>query len=209
VRLYRLVIFDFDGTLADSLPVFLCATNEAAERYRFRRIEHGHVEPLRGMGAREVMRHVALPAWKVPLVTAFLRRRIAERAEEIALFDGVAPMLERLARGGVSIAIVSTNLEPTIRRVLGARLADLVSHYGCGASVFGKRPKLRRALAAAGVAPRDALCVGDEIRDLQAARAEGIAFGAVTWGFTRADALAALAPEHSFARVDEIADRLA
>lgn len=206
---YTLAIFDFDGTLADSLPWFLVAMNEAAERYGFRRFEGADVERLRGCSSWQVMQHAGIPMWRVPALTRFMRGRMGRDAGAIPLFAGVGRMLELLDAGGVAIAIVSTNAERNVRRILGPRHAALVRHYGCGASLFGKRPKLRQVLAAAGVTAAEALCIGDEIRDLVAARAEGIPFGAVAWGFTDPAALAAQAPEAFFARVEEVVELVA
>ncbi|HET6233327.1 MAG TPA: HAD hydrolase-like protein [Longimicrobiaceae bacterium] len=206
---YRLAIFDFDGTLADSSPFFLGVVNDAAERYGFRRIEHGAADGLRGLDARGMMAHLRLPAWKLPLVVRYLRGRMADDIAEVSLFAGVDDVLRRLASAGVEMAIVSSNSEANVRRVLGPENAAFIGHYGCGASLFGKRPVLRKVLRAARVRPANAICIGDEIRDADAARAEGIAFGAVGWGFTRLDALAAHAPADVFTRVGDIAARLA
>lgn len=202
---YGLAIFDFDGTLADSFPWFMRVVNEAADRYRFRRIEPEGAEPLRRMDARQIIRHLRLPAWKVPLVARWMRRRMAEDIGSIALFPGVEAMLRRLADAGARIAVVTSNSPENVRRVLGDS-ASLVGFYGCGASLFGKRRHLRRVLRESGIAAADALCVGDEIRDLHAARAEGIAFGAVAWGYTTAEGLAAHRPGFIFHRVDDIPD---
>ncbi|HEX8905169.1 MAG TPA: hypothetical protein VF771_10030, partial [Longimicrobiaceae bacterium] len=103
----------------------------------------------------------------------------------------------------------SSNSAANVRHALGAANAGLIRYYGCGASLFGKRVKLRQVLRESGTPAGAAICIGDEVRDLHAARAEGIAFGAVAWGYTRLEALAALAPEEIFTRVDEIAERLA
>ena len=206
---YKLAIFDFDGTLADSYAWFMAAMDRAAERYGFRKLEPADAERLRGADAREVIRHVGMPMWKMPAVTAFMRREMARDAGEIALFGGVGEMLEGLAARRVEVAIVTSNSEPNVRRVLGPRLAALVGHYGCGASIFGKRPKLRQVLAAARVRPEEALCIGDELRDLRAAHAEGIPFGAVAWGFTTLESLAAHAPRELFTRMEEIVERVA
>jgi phosphoglycolate phosphatase len=205
---YRLAIFDFDGTLADSFPWFLQVVNEAADVYRFRRIEEVEREALRGYDARRIIRHLHLQMWKVPLVARWMRRRMAGDISTIGLFPGVTEMLRRLDETGMTIAVVSSNAEANIRHVLGAENAARVRHFGCGASLFGKRPLLRRALRACGVPPANAIAIGDEVRDLEAARAERIAFGAVAWGFTRVDALAARGPEEVFESVDDIAERL-
>lgn len=205
---YRLAIFDFDGTLADSFPRFLQVVNEAAEVYRFRRIDEADREALRGYDARRIIRHLHLPVWKVPLVARWMRRRMAGDISAIRLFPGVTEMLRRLDEDGVVIAIVSSNAEANVRHVLGAENAGRIRHFGCGASLFGKRPLLRRVLRACAVAPAQAIAIGDEVRDLDAARAERIPFGAVAWGFTRMDALAARGPEESFHAIEEIAGRL-
>ena len=202
---YRLAIFDFDGTLADSLPWFLLAVSDAADRFGFRRIPDTEMDTVRGYDPWQVMRYVGMPPWKTPGVVRFVRAHMRTNIERIRLFDGVDAMLHGLSRGGVRIAIVSTNSEENIRRVLGAELAALVMHYGCGASLFGKKPHIRRALAAAGVRPDEAIYIGDEIRDLVASRAVGVPFGAVSWGFSRLDALEARSPALVFRTVAEIA----
>lgn len=150
------------------------------------------------------MEHMEIAMWQVPMITAFVRRHMAEHRDHIGLFPGVPAMLEALAARGVELAIVSSNTEQSIRTILGPALAPRVAHYRCNVSIFGKRPKLRQVLVASGVPAARALAIGDEIRDIRAARAEEIPFGAVTWGFTAPDALRAEAPEHVFERVEEV-----
>ena len=205
---YRLAIFDFDGTLADSFPFFMGVMNLLADTHGFRRVEEHEVETLRGYEARRIMGHVGMPMWKMPLVARDFRKRMAAEIGCIPLFPGVDRMLERLNDAGVAVAIVTSNSFENVRSVLGPRGAGLVRYYGCGASVFGKRPKLRKVLRDSGVPAGEAICVGDEIRDLHAARAEGIAFGAVSWGYTSLESLRAHSPEEVFASIDEVTETL-
>jgi phosphoglycolate phosphatase len=58
----------------------------------------------------------------------------------------------------------------------------------------------------ADVVPAEVIAIGDEVRDIEAARAVGIACGAVSWGYAAPAALRALAPDHMFAQMDEIAE---
>ena len=206
---YRLAIFDFDGTLADSFPWFLAVVNEAAERYRFRRIEPEDVAMLRGHHARRVVQHVGLSPWKMPRVASWMRRRMAEELDSIELFPGVDGMLRGLSDAGVRLAVVTSNSEENVRRVLGPDLAARFRHWGCGSSIFGKGPRLRRVLAECRLRPEEAICIGDELRDLSASRSAGIPFGAVLWGYTLPEALREGAPEEVFASVEDILNRLA
>ncbi|WP_334189389.1 HAD hydrolase-like protein [Noviherbaspirillum sp.] len=205
---YRLVIFDFDGTLADSFPFFLGVLSTLADAHGFKRFKRDELEALRGADARQVIRHAGLPAWKIPAVARDFRALMAQSIDRIHLFDGVGSVLHRLAGQGMQLAVVTSNSIDNVKAVLGPENARLIAHYECGVSLFGKRSKLRRLLKATGVQPGQALCIGDELRDIDAAHAENIDFGAVGWGYTKAETLKARAPKLAFARVEEIADAL-
>jgi phosphoglycolate phosphatase len=200
---YRLLIFDFDGTLANSFPWFLGCINEAAARFRFRPIAPEEVDPLRSLGARQLMRHLRVSPWKLPLVARWMRRRMAAELGVVPLFGGVRALLEELDRRGVRLAVVSSNSAATVRRALGPH-ATLLGQVEGGASLFGKARRLRKVVRASGVRAEEVLCVGDEIRDAEAARRAGLAFGAVGWGYTHPDALRATRPALFFERVDDI-----
>ncbi len=206
---YKLVIFDFDGTLADSFPWFLSVFNEVADRFGFRRITDDEVEDVRGLGSRQILKHFDVPLWKLPMIARHMRKLIASDAHEIFLFEGVDRMLRELAARNVQLAIVSSNSEATIRRILGPDNAARIAYYECGASLFGKPALIRRVLKRSGVPREAALYVGDEVRDIEAAKAERVAAGAVSWGYAAPQALSALAPAEVFADVDDLIRKLA
>jgi phosphoglycolate phosphatase len=188
---YRLAIFDFDGTLADSFPFFLSVFNTIADRHAFRRIDVARAGELRHLGVRQVMDHVGMPAWKLPLASKTFMAMMQDSAHAISLFDGIADALRHLYDRGVLLTVVSSNSEHNVRAVLGPGLAPLVARFDCGMSVFGKASRIRAVLKACGVAPDDALYIGDQATDAEAARKAGVAFGAVHWGYATIVALRA------------------
>ena len=197
---YRLAIFDFDGTLADSWPFFLSVFNDIADQHGFRRIDAEQAERLRHYGPRDVMRHVGMPAWKLPFASrSFIdRMRAVTTTGRIPLFDGIGPILHELDRAGLRLAVVSSNAEENVRAVLGPELAGLMGQYECGMSIFGKAARIRKVLRLAGTAPSQALYVGDQTTDADAARRAGIGFGAVSWGYAPIEILRQVAPEREF-----------
>jgi phosphoglycolate phosphatase len=205
---YRLVIFDFDGTLADSFPWFSRVINDVADRYRFKRVTADEVDALRTMDARSLMRHLNVPAWKVPFIAHHMRKRKSRELDQTQLFDGVDRMLRQLSDASIALALVSSNSESNVRAILGAENANLIRFYECGASLLGKASRFRKVLRRSSIPAREAICIGDEIRDLEAAQNERIAFGAVTWGYTTGAALIARSPHMVFHSVDEITDQL-
>ncbi|WP_043829499.1 HAD hydrolase-like protein [Muricoccus aerilatus] len=207
-RPYRLVIFDFDGTLADSAGWVLHALTEAAGLYNFRRITADEAAMLRGWDNRAIIRYLGVPFWKLPSIARHMRERMAAEADRISLFPGAEETLRGLLAAGARLAIVSSNAEPTVRRILGPELSADIAAFECGASLFGKARRFRRVLRRLGVPPGDAIAIGDEGRDIEAARAAGIDTGAVTWGYATAALLATRRPTVTFERMEELAPRL-
>jgi|SRR5579883_529514 phosphoglycolate phosphatase len=206
--LYSLVIFDLDGTLADSFPWFRRHVNGVADRFAFRRIADEDVESLRHADSREILTRLEVPTWKLPAIARHMRRLKAQHIQDIPLFDGAEAMLRTLSQAGFRLALVSSDSEANARQQLG-ELAALFSHFDCGASIFGKARKFRRVVKRAGLAPDAVIAIGDEVRDIEAARSVGIACGAVRWGFASSEALRARAPDLMFERMEDIVRELA
>ena len=86
--------------------------------------------------------------------------------------------------------------------------ASLITRFDCGAAIFGKHWKFRRVARRLGMEPSDTICIGDEIRDIEAARAAGMDSGAVAWGYALPTALQAAGPTHLFNSIEEMMERL-
>ncbi len=205
---YRLVIFDFDGTLADSLPWFRSVFAQVARRFRLPELPPEEFEAMRSLSGREVMKRLKVPAWKLPGMVRHMRAMKLAAASSTPLFPGARRLLADLREAGVMVAVVSSDSEASVRAVLGPQTAALVEHFDCGAAAFGKASKFRRMLRRVGVRQGEALSVGDEVRDMEAARLAGIAFGAVAWGYTYPQALADKSPDHMFATFAEMGSLL-
>ena len=162
---YSLVIFDFDGTLADSFPWFLASLDRTAEQFGLNRVNPDEIEALRLRSSRDVLQHLGVPMLKLPAIAIYMRNIFAESMSDIRMFDGAADMLRSLHDGGVKLALVSSNAEANVRHVLGDA-ADLIDHYACGSSLWGKAQKFGAVLRALRQSPARTLAVGDEIRDL-------------------------------------------
>lgn len=199
---YKLALFDFDGTLADTAGWFTSALNESAARFGFRQLSHEEMAMLRGKGNREIIRYLRVPWWKMPAIARDMRQRAAASAQELKLFPGVRELLADLRAAGVRIAIVSSNAETTIRCVLGNDIE--IDYFECGTSIFGKSARFRRVLRRAGLSIADAIAIGDEGRDIEASRATGIAAGAVAWGYATPDYLESQSPDIMFDSVGDI-----
>ena len=125
----------------------------------------------------------------------------------ISLFAGTPAMLSDLQRLGIKAAIVSSDSEASVRQVLGPA-TGLITRFDCGAAMFGKHWKFRRVARKLGAKPSETICIGDEIRDIEAARAAGMDSAAVAWGYTLPAALQSAGPTHLFNSIEEMMQRL-
>ena len=198
---YKLVIFDLDGTLSDSFPWFLSVISTDADKHGLRRIDD--VEGMRGKTSRDIIKALNVPRWRLPRIASDMRKLKSRSLDKIPLFPGVPELLSALADEGLTIAVVTSDSEENARRALGP-LVSCISHFACGASLFGKARKFRQVMRAAGVPAEATLAVGDEVRDAEAAKAAGIDFAGVVWGYATAAALTRVDPVAIFATVSEM-----
>lgn len=203
-RRYDLVIFDFDGTLADSLTWFRTALDEVVREHDLEPISAERAESLRGLPPKAIMDELKIPGWKLPFIAADVRKRAADNVDQIALYEGIEAQLHRLHEAGLDLAIVSSNGETAVREVLGPDTAGLFSQYACGAALFGKASVFRKVMKKAGVTPERTLTIGDEVRDIEAAREAGCDCAAVAWGFATRQILEASKPDYLHLKIEDI-----
>lgn len=202
-RRYRLAIFDLDGTLADSFPWFLRVVNDVAREFHFKPVAPDDVAALRRAGVHDILKRLDVPLGQIPRIASHMRRIKHEQLERIPLFPGVPRMLRALRDDGIRLALVSSDSEANARAQLGDSAACF-DEFACGASLFGKAAKFKRMVKRAGLHPAAVITIGDEMRDLDAARAAGVAFGGVAWGYADPAALRARRPDAWFETMDDI-----
>ncbi|MBU8977520.1 HAD-IA family hydrolase [Lysobacter sp. MMG2] len=200
---YPLVIFDFDGTLADSFPFFVEAQHVLARRHGFDAIPEDRIDEMRRLGTRELLDRLGFPKWKLPIVAADFIRTMRD-APPVPLFPGVADVLRHLREGGARLAILTSNSVDNVRRVLDADVMAAIERIDGGAHMLGKHRRIARMLKDARTDASQAIYVGDQVSDGEAARRAGVAFGAVGWGYAHADALRAAGAEEFFESVADL-----
>jgi phosphoglycolate phosphatase len=193
-----LVVFDFDGTLADTFQLFLKTFDAAAKIYGFRAFDRERMDLLRTMEASDVLRHHGVPFWKLPAIARTTRQFMAREIEGVSLVQGLGTALESLHEAGYTLAILTSNSRQNVDGVLGEERTRLFSHFECGVSILTKRQSLRKVMRALGSSHEHTSFVGDELRDLRAAKGLGVRFGAVAWGFNSMDSLIAHGAEDHF-----------
>lgn len=192
-RFPRGALFDLDGTLLDSAPDMLATVNRLrAERAR-PAMTLAQIRPHVSRGGRAMIA-AAFPDWTPAecetALPEFLRIYHAELGRHSHVFDGVEAMLAALEADGVRWGIVTNKPEYLARDILPQlhwerRCAVLIG----GDTLAEKKPHplpLLTAAARIGLAPSDCVYVGDDERDIVAARAAGMPSVVALWGYRQA-----------------------
>jgi len=206
---YRIAAFDFDGTLADTLPWLDSIIDDVADRYGFRKPTVEDRAMLRHRSAQEIIGFLRIPLWKLPAIMLHVRERMQDISPDVQLFPGMGPALAQLRAAGVALAVVSSNSLANVQRVLGPEVCALFDDYECGTDVFGKPAKIRRLLERRAVPADQLILIGDELRDIEAARQAGVPVGCVGWGYNPPDVLRAQSPDLIFLSVADLPAQLA
>lgn len=171
-----LIIFDFDGTIADTFPQFVLTLNHELERLGRDRIKDP--EPYRAMNSRQVIRTFKIPWYVFPFMVRRARAVLRAALPSAPVHRGMTQALRALHKTH-TIGIVTSNDARAVRAYLDKHSIPYDTLVG-NVSLFGKARALKRVVKNA---TRVVGYVGDETRDIEAAHKAGICAIAVGWGY--------------------------
>ncbi len=190
---YSLIVWDFDGTLADTLGDALSIWNEMAAEQGYRQVNDPH--RLREMNVMEMVRDLGVPVWKLPALRKHFLARQKSFMDKIQLYSGLDEVFRQVAKVGGQMGIVSTNSQDNIQICLNAnQVSQYFSFVLTCSRVFGKDRTLGQIIKKYAMDPRQVLYVGDEVRDIEAAQQASIDVAAVTWGMNSSRLLEQYSP---------------
>lgn len=199
----KAVIFDFDGTIADSLLGVL-AVYEELHNHRIPRTSD-EVEGFRNKSIFQIGRDIQVPFYKLVWLAMVGRRKFRKYLSKVELYHGMRAMLEQLHTSGKKLYILSTNRSETIREFLRVhQLTEYINEVYGKAYIFNKTPRLKKLLQAQNLKADEAVYVGDELLDVFSAKRAGVRSIAVSWGYNSRDALEMAHPYKLVDTTDEL-----
>lgn len=189
------MIFDFDGTVADSFAESLLAYNRIAPRLRLRPAKEAEIPELRRMGAGQLMQTLGIPMWKLPRLMIAVRADLHDHFHSVKPVPGIAEAIRSLHESGCHLAIVTSNSEENVRNFFNRHGIGEFDTVVAGSSIFGKATRLRRLIRTARADRATSIYIGDTVPDMRAAREAGTLAVAVAWGFADPALLAAETPD--------------
>ena len=190
------LIFDFDGTIADTLEAIVRITNRLAPEYGYSPTTPAKLKYYQSLSTQEMLKQSEIPLFRLPILLRRDRREMGVELDSVSLDAELEPTLRELVARGHQLMIMSSNSSTNIHRFLRRhKIDDVFSSVKGGVGLLSKARVLKRIVQRDGIDFSQVIYVGDETRDVDASTQVGILVAAVSWGFSSREALAAQGPD--------------
>jgi phosphoglycolate phosphatase len=191
----KVIVFDFDGTIADTIPVSIAILKKFATKYYHKTVGEKLIQELRDKSIPEIFKELDISIIKLPFIARKARRELNKEIGYLKPIKGVRDLLEKLKKQGQALGIVSSNSKESIMKFLESNDLKIFDFIYTNSRIFGKANSLKRLLRRNKWDTTSVIYIGDEIRDIEAAHKAGIKIISVTWGVNSSDKLASYKPD--------------
>ena len=194
----KYIIFDFDGTLADSSVLLIKILNGLSSKYGFKNFTKEDLEYLKTLPSREVVKKMGIPKWRLPFLLRHVRLAMKKDIGALKLsHSGLKGMLLSLKESGdVKLGILSSNSRRSIEEFLRIHDIDFFDYIYTTKSLWKKEKKFRKLESLGIIKIDEAIYIVDETRDIISSKKVGLKCAAVTWGYNSKEILEKFEPEY-------------
>jgi phosphoglycolate phosphatase len=191
-----ILIFDFDGTIADTFSYYLSCLNILADKFNFKKIPSEDIAAFRDMGSREIINSLHIPAIRVPLIVWEARKLLKKGIRQILPVQGMKQALVALQALDVTLGIITSNSVRNVETFLKLNEIEVFDFTFSSLRLWEKAKTLKKLLALKDLNPNRVYYIGDETRDIEAAHKAEVKSVAVTWGYNSQRVLSLLNPDY-------------
>lgn len=192
----QLLLFDFDGTIADTFHHIVDISNRLSTEFSFNFIQPHEIDLLKNNTVEQTIEYLNVPKLKIPQILLRARDELHGSIENIEPIGDLSGTLMQLKSLGYVMGIITTNSSKNVKSFLEQHDLNIFDFISSTSKIFGKSRSLKRLVKKYNFSLDQAYYVGDEIRDIVAAQKAGITMVAVTWGFNSKKALALHNPDY-------------
>lgn len=174
------LIFDFDGTLVDTLDIHLKIANEYLKQSGKKTVSKTDV---REKGIKELIRERNIQIYKIPKLLIEAKNKVNKHLKHVKIIEGMDEVLRKLHKNN-KLGILTSNSVENVKMVLNnSNVYELFDFISSEFDIFGKHNKLRKIISKYQLDKKQTVYIGDETRDIEAAKRVGIKVFAVQWGY--------------------------
>lgn len=189
----KVVVFDFDGTIADSLPMhFNKIIDLAKNRFSIDKKEKEIIEEIKNKSYFELMKSFKISWIKIPIILGIIKesqKQLYLQVDKIKIFPGIKKLLKDLKNNNYQIGILSSNMQRNVNKFIKINRLDFFDIIYCESNILGKDKTIKKMMRKYNLKVEEIIYVGDEIRDIIACHKMGVKMIGVSWGLHTIEAL--------------------
>jgi len=191
------ILFDFDGTLAETMMLIHRVFNRLSSVYRYRHLPEEEIEKARHLNIREFIEYCGIPFWKVPIIAIHARHLMHMEIHEARPPAGLVDVLTRIHNSGkYEMDILTSNRRKNVLKFLSEHSMAWFDEVHSTRAILSKTRRVEKYIRQNDLDPRNLYYVGDTSVDVESARHAGAKVVAVSWGLNTAATLAGCYPDH-------------
>ncbi|QQS43558.1 HAD hydrolase-like protein [Candidatus Roizmanbacteria bacterium] len=200
---YSTLIFDFDGTVADSMGVLFRVYSSLQERFDLRPLTGPDIEKMRGMTPQQVLSFLNISLFKLPRLLLNGRAKYKDFLSDVEPIPGIPYVLIELSKK-YQMHVLTSNEQDIVLSFLLEHQLSCFDTVMSERNIFGKDAALKKMLKQLGKRNKEVLYLGDEVRDIHGCQKAGIDVAAVTWGLNTEEILYEAKPTYLIKSPDEL-----
>lgn len=201
----KLIIFDFDGTLADTLDAIVGITNRLALEFGYEPTLPEELDQVRNLSSREIFKRSGISIFKLPFLLKRVKANLHQQIPSLKPLPGIKEVLFCLKDEGHQLGILTSNSEENVTLFLQEHgMEDLFDFVYSATTIFGKHRLIQKIMNARKLNSEEVVYVGDETRDIESSKKINIRVIAVSWGFNSKSALTEHNPDFLIDRPGEL-----
>ena len=198
------LIFDFDGTLADTLAFTVNAATEINRSLHLLSDEKIDFEKFRSTDTMEFFKDLEIPTHKLLFFLYKYQRKQSKQIDNVKVFENLPEVLTKLKENGIGLGVATSNSTKNVKLFLRNNNLNMFNFIYSSIDYFHKNKILERAIKKYGMEKENVIYVGDEIRDIKAAKEAGIKVASVTWGYNFENVLSKYKPDFIINQPEEL-----
>lgn len=192
----KFIIFDFDGTVADTFDAIVDITNQLAPEFGYKQTTQDELIQIRKMTSREIIKQSGISIFQLPFLLKKVKVGLNNRIHSLTPIFGMKEALIHIKTQGYQLGIITSNdRENVVKFLQNNDFPNLFDFIYSGTSLFGKSKVINKFLRQYKLKREEIIYVGDETRDIEAAKKSYIKVIAVAWGFNAKEVLLKQEPD--------------
>lgn len=189
------VVFDFDGTIANTTPLIPEIINEVLIKFNKPALSQCDFSRLMSMYWKDAVKEYGIKWRHLPKYALAAQKIMKGKLDQVSLFDNMKELIEQLSEN-YTTNIISLNSTDNIKYVIDRHNIKSIENVFSTKGKVTKKKILKKYMKQFNIKEHELLYIGDELGDIEACKEHDIKVVAVTWGFDNREVLSSGNPDY-------------